>query len=174
MHRHTWRPADDAALREAVTAYDSLDVAMRPRSKWAWIAGATRLAITPSAARGRMRLLEDLGSVTPMAPMARQDDPPWHGPGDVVIVRDHMAGVHVGTLVERDLAAKRCVLANARKIWAWAGAGSCHGLAAHGPLHDGSRVAPIVRRVEMCAVVEIVWCSPEGARQCMSAPEWRP
>jgi hypothetical protein len=166
--RHQWSASDDSALRDAVEVYDAIAEDRRPRAKWAWIAGASQLPISADAARGRMRHLE--AEPEP----ACDAEPPLRGPGDVVIVRDHMAGVHVGVLVERDLAAKTCVLKDARKIWSWVGAGSCHGLAAHGPRHDGSRIAPPVSRVELCSVVEIVWCAPEGARRCMSAPEWRP
>jgi len=92
----------------------------------------------------------------------------------IVIVRDNQAGVHVGTLVSSDAATKSCVLENARKIWYWVGAGSCHGLAAHGPTHEGTKMAPVVPRVESFDVVEIVDCTPEGAKQCFSCPELRP
>jgi len=92
----------------------------------------------------------------------------------IVIVRDHRAGVHVGTLVHFDPVARHATLRDARKIWYWVGAGSCHGLAAHGPDHEGSKVAPLVPRVELLDVVEVVDCTEEGARQCLTAPEWRP
>ena len=92
----------------------------------------------------------------------------------IVIVRDHMAGVHVGTLEKHDQKNKTCVLTNARKIWSWYGAGSCHGLAAYGLDTHRSKVAPVVSRVEMNDVVEVVWCSCVGAQICLGAPEWKP
>jgi hypothetical protein len=92
--------------------------------------------------------------------------------GSKVLVRDHMAGIHMGTLKSLDLAAKVCVLVNARKIWSWLGAGSCHGIAAHGI--RGGRVAPLVDEVASCAVVEVVAVTDAAWESVMGQPEWRP
>ena len=94
--------------------------------------------------------------------------------GKMVLARDNRAGVHVGTLVSLDLAAKTCELSNARKVWYWVGAASCHGIAAKGLNHDGSKVCPVVGTVLSCDVVEIVECSSEGSKSVMEAPEWTP
>lgn len=94
--------------------------------------------------------------------------------GKVVLVRDNMAGVHVGTCVDFDAAAKTCTLKNARKVWRWEGAASCHGVAKRGLRPDGSKVCPVVALVTSCAVVEVVLCSEDGARSVMEAPEWKP
>ena len=91
-----------------------------------------------------------------------------------VIVRDHRAGVHVGTLTELDPAAKTCRLTNARKIWYWVGAASCHGLAAKGLRYDGSKVCPVVEEVALLDVVELVRCSEKGAAVLSDAPVWNP
>jgi hypothetical protein len=92
----------------------------------------------------------------------------------VVLVRDNRAGVHVGTLVSLDLSAKTCTLTNARKVWYWEGAASCHGIAAKGLSHAGSKVAPPVPMVASTDVVEVVLCTPEGAESVMTCPEWGP
>ena len=92
----------------------------------------------------------------------------------VVLVRDNRAGVHVGTLVSLDLPSKTCTLTNARKVWYWEGAASCHGIAAKGLCHTGSRVAPMVPMVASTDVVEVVLCTPEGASSVMNCPEWGP
>jgi hypothetical protein len=94
--------------------------------------------------------------------------------GQIVLVRDHRAGIHVGTLLSVDLTSKNCILQNARKIWYWEGAASCHGIAAKGLCHTGSKVAPCVPVVASCDVVEIVVCTPEGATSVLNAPEWAP
>lgn len=94
--------------------------------------------------------------------------------GKMVVVRDNRAGVHVGVLRSCDLAAKVAVLADARKVWYWEGAASCHGIAAKGLCHKGSKVAPPVSLVASTDVVEIVLCSTQGALSVMTCPEWGP
>ena len=94
--------------------------------------------------------------------------------GQIVLVRDNRAGVHVGTLVSLDLGTKTCVLAHARKVWCWSGAGSVHGIAARGINHEGSKVAPLVEAVASCDVVEVVLCTEAGASSVLGAPVWTP
>lgn len=92
----------------------------------------------------------------------------------IVLVRDNRAGVHVGVLRSCDLVAKTAILANARKVWYWEGAASCHGIASKGLCHKGSKVAPPVPLVASTDVVEVVLCTPEGAVSVMTCPEWGP
>ena len=94
--------------------------------------------------------------------------------GKMVLVRDNMAGVHMGELVSFDPATKTCELKQARKVWYWYGAASVHGIAARGLDRDRSKVCPVVETVVSCDVVEVVLCSEEGAASVMGAPEWRP
>lgn len=94
--------------------------------------------------------------------------------GRTVLVRDNLAGIHVGELVEFDPAAKCCTLRNARKVWYWSGAASCHGIAACGLDQKKSKVCPAVPLVTTTAVVEIVMCSDAGAAAVMGAPTWTP
>ena len=94
--------------------------------------------------------------------------------GKIVLVRDNMAGIHVGELVSFDPANKTCELRNARKVWQWFGAGSCHGVAAHGLDTDRSKVAPMVEAVISTNVCEIVLCTSAGADSVLGAPEWKP
>ena len=94
--------------------------------------------------------------------------------GHLVVVRDNMAGVHFGRLAEFDAASKSASIIDARKVWYWRGAASCHGLAARGLDHDGSKVCPVVSRVTMTNVVEVIACSSDGAVSLGAAPEWKP
>lgn len=94
--------------------------------------------------------------------------------GKVVLVRDNRAGIHVGTLEELDPASKTAVLSNARKIWYWKGAASCHGIAVKGLDHAGSKVCPEVDTVITTDVVEVVLCTKEGAASVKGAPVWKP
>jgi hypothetical protein len=94
--------------------------------------------------------------------------------GCIVLVRDNRAGVHVGILRELDLINKVAILAEARKVWYWEGAASCHGIAAKGLCHKGSKVAPPVPLVASTDLVEVVLCTPEGAESVITCPVWGP
>jgi len=92
----------------------------------------------------------------------------------LVIVRDNRAGVHFGTLAAFDATSKSATLTDARKVWFWRGAASCHGLAARGLDHRESKVCPVVGRVVLLDVVEVVECSDAGASSLRECPEWKP
>jgi len=94
--------------------------------------------------------------------------------GQNVLIRDHKAGVHVGVLHSFDPATKTAELRGARKIWYWAGAASCHGIAARGLDTQESKIAPIVSAVISCDVVEIVAMTDQAFECVITAPEWTP
>tara|TARA_Y100000310_G_scaffold338221_1_gene427274 strand:- start:2056 stop:2436 length:381 start_codon:yes stop_codon:yes gene_type:complete len=93
--------------------------------------------------------------------------------GRQVLVRDNRAGIHCGELVAMDLTAHTAVLRGARKVWHWRGAASCHGIAVRG-VKGGSKVGPVVERVESCDVIEVVAMSDEAADCIRGFEEWRP
>lgn len=93
--------------------------------------------------------------------------------GEPVLVRDHRAGIHVGTLDAVYLSDKRVTMTDARKVWYWEGAGSCHGIAARG-LKLSSKVAPLVARVELLDVVEVVAMTSCAVESIAACPEWKP
>lgn len=94
--------------------------------------------------------------------------------GKTVLIRDHRAGVLVGTLLSFDGPSKCAALSDARKIWFWKGAAAVEGIAARGLDHAGSKVGPSVVRVDCCDVVQMVLCTKEGAASVLTAPEWKP
>ena len=94
--------------------------------------------------------------------------------GQKVLIRDHKAGIHVGVLHSFDAATKTAELRDARKIWYWAGAASCHGIAARGLDTAESKIAPIVSAVISCDVVEIVAMTDKAFSCVIGAPEWTP
>ena len=96
------------------------------------------------------------------------------GLGEIVVVRDHDAGVHFGRLVDYDVAAKSARLEDARRIWQWAGALSVHGLAAYGCATEGTKCDASVPQVVSTNVVEIVWTTKEGANCLAELPVWHP
>ena len=91
--------------------------------------------------------------------------------GNIVLVRDNRAGIHVGTL--ESASGTACVLTDARKVWYWVGAASCHGIAAHG-VKSGSKVCPTVARVESFDAVEIVAMTDKAAKCVLGFTEWTP
>lgn len=95
-----------------------------------------------------------------------------HWIGKKVLVRDNRAGIHVGTLTSLDVGARSCELRDARKIWYWSGAGSCHGIAANGLDTARSKVAAPVSCVLSTDVIEIVEMSETGAACIAGAPVW--
>jgi len=91
--------------------------------------------------------------------------------GKAVLVRDNLAGIHVGTLESVD--GRTTVLTDARKVWYWVGAASAHGIAVHG-IKNGSKVCPTVARVESFDAVEIVTMTDEAAACVLGFAEWTP
>lgn len=76
--------------------------------------------------------------------------------GDHVVVRTKNAGVHFGRLVEREdpgAAGGYTVLADARRIWEWAGAFTLSAVAKHG-VGPGSKVSCEVEFVELPETIE--------------------
>lgn len=92
--------------------------------------------------------------------------------GKIVIVRDHMAGVFIGTLAEVDLTAGTWTLKDARKIHYWAKAAAVAGLATTGDNGSGGRVCPLQAMACGRALVEVVPVT--GGETLLSAPVWAP
>ena len=91
-----------------------------------------------------------------------------------VIVRSSPSGVWFGRLVQVEGTPdglQRITLVEARRIHYWEGAGSCSGLAAHGP-REG-RIAPPVSAT-VSQVCEILEATPEAVARIARIPEWRP
>lgn len=94
--------------------------------------------------------------------------------GKIVLVRDHRAGVIVGTLVSFDPATKTAHLKDARKVWYWSGAAAVEGIAVRGLSHTNSKVGPAVATSVCLDVVQLLECAKAGADSVMTAPEWKP
>ena len=94
--------------------------------------------------------------------------------GKNVIVRSNQSGVWFGRLVSAvgtPDGYERVELAGARRIWSWEGAGSCSGLAAHGP--RAGKIAPAVDAV-VSGVCERLAAAPAAVKAFAAIPEWRP
>lgn len=88
-----------------------------------------------------------------------------------VIVRTYSAGVFAGTLVSRK--GQEVVLANARRIWYWAGAASLSQLAVDGTSQPDKCQFPCeVSRVELLQTIEILDVTPKAQASIKAVPIW--
>lgn len=91
-----------------------------------------------------------------------------------VIVRSSPSGVWFGVLESVEGTPdglERVVLSDARRCWQWTGAGSCSGLAAHGPL-GGKIAVPIAATISH--VCERLACAPEAVARFAEIAPWKP
>lgn len=88
-----------------------------------------------------------------------------------VIVRTYSAGVFAGELESRN--GQEVVLANARRLWFWAGAASLSQLAVDGVSKPGECKFPVaVSRVELLQAVEILDVSNKARASIESVAIW--
>ena len=88
-----------------------------------------------------------------------------------VIVRTYSAGVFAGTLVSRD--GKEVQLANARRLWYWAGAASLSQLAVSGTSKPRDCKFPVaVPSVTLTEAIEILDVTPEAETSIKDVPVW--
>ena len=89
-----------------------------------------------------------------------------------VIVRTYSAGVFMGDLVSRK--GQEVVLANARRIWYWAGAASLSQLAMEGTSNPSACKFPCpVDRVELLQAVEILDVTPKAKASIDGVSVWK-
>ena len=89
-----------------------------------------------------------------------------------VIVRTYSAGVFAGTLVSRD--GKEVQLANARRLWYWAGAASLSQLAVSGTSKPHDCKFPVaVPSVTLTEAIEILDVTPEAETSIKDVPVWK-
>jgi hypothetical protein len=71
-----------------------------------------------------------------------------------VIIRTYSAGVHIGTLKERN--DRDVVLTNARRLWSWRGAFTLNAVATKGVNRSGSRISVPVPEITLTEAIEII------------------
>lgn len=91
--------------------------------------------------------------------------------GTDVLVRTHSAGVHVGTLANRD--GKEVLLTNARRIWYWQGAASLSQLATEGTKTPKECKFPCqVSEILLTEAIEIIPLTPAARKSINEVPIW--
>jgi hypothetical protein len=74
---------------------------------------------------------------------------------DYVLVRTYSAGVHIGTLKERN--GTEVKLTNARRIWKWAGAFTLSELATKGPSQPSEcKISCVLESIILTQAIEII------------------
>lgn len=92
-------------------------------------------------------------------------------PGTHVIVRTQSAGVFAGTLEERN--GQEVTLANARRLWYWAGAATLSELATHGTKNPNQCKFPCpVDQVLLLEAIEIIPTTDAAAKSITEVPVW--
>ena len=84
----------------------------------------------------------------------RKDSAANQPAGDEVIVRTYSAGVHIGTVDSRS--GSEIVLANARRLWSWAGAFTLNEVSQSGVTRSKSRISRPVPKITLLNVIEII------------------
>lgn len=74
--------------------------------------------------------------------------------GDFVLIRTQTAGVHFGTLVDRD--GQEVHLSNARRLWSWTGALSLSEIAMKGIDVQNSKISIAVDEIILPQATEII------------------
>lgn len=91
---------------------------------------------------------------------------------DHVLVRSANAGVFVGRLVARS--GDEVTLADARRIWYWAGAATLSQLAIEGTTKPGEcKFPPSVPEIVVLGVCEIISMTGQAVQSIAAVPEWR-
>jgi len=92
--------------------------------------------------------------------------------GKRVIVRTHSAGVHFGTLSQRD--GKEVLLKSSRRIWYWDGAATLSQLAVDGTAAPGNCKFPApVDEILLTEAIEIISVSDKAAESLNGVPIWK-
>jgi hypothetical protein len=74
--------------------------------------------------------------------------------GSFVLIRTYSAGVHFGTLLERN--GKEVVLKDARRLWSWSGALSLSEIAMNGVTISASKISVPIDEIILTEAVEII------------------
>jgi hypothetical protein len=85
----------------------------------------------------------------------------------MVLVRTYSAGVHFGTLANRE--GKEVTLTGARRIWRWYGANTLNEIAIRGVDVSQSRISEPVALITLTEAIEIIDISPEAIANLESA-----
>lgn len=74
--------------------------------------------------------------------------------GDFVLIRTYSAGVHFGTMIEKD--GKEVTLQSARRLWSWTGALSLSEIASKGIDIKNSKISVSVEEIIITEAIEII------------------
>ena len=90
--------------------------------------------------------------------------------GTPVIVRTYSAGVHFGEY--QGHIGRNVILTNSRRLWFWKAKESISlsAVATHGLNTDGSKIAPVLPRIELLDAIEIIPTTEAATASIKDAP----
>lgn len=80
--------------------------------------------------------------------------------GEFYLIRTRSAGVHFGTLIEKN--GMEVSLSNARRLWSWNGALSLHEVASKGIDLKNSKVSVPIEEITLPEAIEIIKISSKS------------
>lgn len=88
------------------------------------------------------------------------------------VVRTQNAGVFFGEIKERN--GQEITMTNARRLWEWAGATECIGLAKYGTTKPREcRFTAFVDEIAILGVIEMIPCTEQAAKSLAEVEEWK-
>lgn len=88
----------------------------------------------------------------------------------LVVIRTINAGIHIGELVARK--GDEVQLANARRLWRWAGANTLHEIALRGAeMSSTTRLSEPVESITVLQVIEIIPVASDAAKN-LTTSRW--
>lgn len=92
--------------------------------------------------------------------------------GKVCLFRTYSAGIHYGTLLEKD--GQDCLLMNAKRIWYWSGACSISQIAMEGSKDiSNCKIAVMVDSILLSQVIEIIPMTKSAIHNLDSGVVWK-
>lgn len=88
------------------------------------------------------------------------------------VVRTQHAGVFFGEI--KELKGQEITMINARRLWQWAGATECIGLAKYGTTKPQEcKFTVCIAEMTILGVIEIIPCTEEAAKSLSEVEEWK-
>ena len=92
--------------------------------------------------------------------------------GKVCMFRTYSAGVHFGTLIEKE--GQEAHVKNSRRVWSWNGSATLSQLAMEGSSDiKNCKIAMIVSDIFLDQVIEVIPMTEKAIENLMSAEEWK-
>lgn len=86
-----------------------------------------------------------------------------------VLIRTYSAGVHFGTMGEKE--GQSIILHDSRRLWQWKGAFTLSAVAQDGVAKEGCKISRCIPKIQLEQVIEIIPMSELAGKQLMNYPD---